>query len=157
MWHCIPWNKWKNVAVVKGKNEFFCYYLNSVKNYDVTEKMFLLYLKKLYRVLSRTVHTQKNYWQQNSNFQFFLLTKCKKLLKLYLKKIILILFSLIVYVIHWQGLRIPVFRPNVECTNGIIHVIDRPFLQKGDIRVSSAHTFKASIVLYIIAFLLVKF
>lgn len=62
-----------------------------------------------------------------------------------------------VYVIHWQGLRIPVFRPNVECTNGIIHVIDRPFLQKGDIRVSSAHTFKASIALYIIAFLLVKF
>ncbi|XP_031332591.1 fasciclin-1 isoform X1 [Photinus pyralis] len=39
------------------------------------------------------------------------------------------------YVIHWKGNRIPVFRPNVECTNGIIHVIDAPFLQEDDIRV----------------------
>lgn len=42
------------------------------------------------------------------------------------------------FIIHWKGEKIPVFRPNVECTNGIIHVIDMPFLQEGDIRVSGA-------------------
>ncbi|KAK4882064.1 hypothetical protein RN001_005383 [Aquatica leii] len=39
------------------------------------------------------------------------------------------------FIIHWRGQKIPVFRPNVECTNGIIHVIDVPFLQEDDIRV----------------------
>ncbi|XP_018568338.1 fasciclin-1 isoform X2 [Anoplophora glabripennis] len=39
--------------------------------------------------------------------------------------------------IMWNGEEIPVFRPNIECTNGIIHVIDAPFLREGDIRVSS--------------------
>ncbi|KAG5879902.1 hypothetical protein JTB14_024050 [Gonioctena quinquepunctata] len=42
------------------------------------------------------------------------------------------------FIINWKGEKIPVFRPNVECTNGIIHVIDAPFLKEGDIRVSSA-------------------
>lgn len=40
--------------------------------------------------------------------------------------------------IHWKGEKIPVFRPNVECTNGVIHVIDMPFLKEGDIQVSGA-------------------
>ncbi|XP_044262943.1 fasciclin-1 isoform X3 [Tribolium madens] len=42
------------------------------------------------------------------------------------------------FIIHWKGERIPVFKPNVACTNGVIHVIDAPFLQDGDIRVSGA-------------------
>ncbi|KAJ8980745.1 hypothetical protein NQ317_011394, partial [Molorchus minor] len=42
------------------------------------------------------------------------------------------------FIIHWKGEKIPVFRPNVECTNGIIHIIDAPFLKEGDIQVSSA-------------------
>ncbi|ENN76656.1 hypothetical protein YQE_06835, partial [Dendroctonus ponderosae] len=50
------------------------------------------------------------------------------------------------YVIHWEELRIPVFRPNVECTNGIIHVIDMPFLKKGDIVVSSSSLNTASLI-----------
>ncbi|KAF5275937.1 hypothetical protein FQA39_LY00733 [Lamprigera yunnana] len=41
------------------------------------------------------------------------------------------------FLIHWRGQKIPVFRPNVECTNGIIHVIDAPFLQEDDIRVTN--------------------
>nr|XP_022909575.1 fasciclin-1-like [Onthophagus taurus] len=41
------------------------------------------------------------------------------------------------FIIHWQGKKIQVFRPNIECTNGIIHVIDYPFIDKGDIVVSS--------------------
>ncbi|XP_060523443.1 fasciclin-1 isoform X3 [Cylas formicarius] len=49
------------------------------------------------------------------------------------------------FVIHWNDMKIPVFRPNVECTNGIIHVIDAPFLRKGDIRVSAAPAFLPSL------------
>ncbi|CAH0553229.1 unnamed protein product [Brassicogethes aeneus] len=42
------------------------------------------------------------------------------------------------YVINWRGEQIHVFRPNVECTNGIIHVIDLPLLQERDVRVNRA-------------------
>ncbi|CAG9823260.1 unnamed protein product [Phaedon cochleariae] len=42
------------------------------------------------------------------------------------------------FIIHWRGEKIPVFRPNVECTNGVIHVIDAPLLKEGDIQVSGA-------------------
>lgn len=45
------------------------------------------------------------------------------------------------FIIHWKGEQIPVFRPNVECTNGVIHVIDAPFIREGDIRVSGANAF----------------
>lgn len=45
------------------------------------------------------------------------------------------------YTIQWNQRNIPVFRPDVECTNGIIHVIDHPFLVDSDIRVTGgAHT-----------------
>lgn len=40
------------------------------------------------------------------------------------------------YSIIWNQLNIKVFRPDVECTNGIIHVIDHPFLEESDVRVS---------------------
>lgn len=40
------------------------------------------------------------------------------------------------YTIQWNQRNIPVFRPDVECINGIIHVIDHPFLIDGDIRVT---------------------
>lgn len=33
---------------------------------------------------------------------------------------------------------IPVFRPDVQCTNGIIHVIDHPFLTDNDIYVTGS-------------------
>lgn len=42
------------------------------------------------------------------------------------------------FIIHWKGEKINVFRPNVECTNGIIHVIDFPLLKESDIQVSGA-------------------
>ncbi|KAI5646466.1 fasciclin domain-containing protein [Phthorimaea operculella] len=38
------------------------------------------------------------------------------------------------YYVEWNGHWIHVFRPDVECTNGIIHVIDEPFVLEGDIR-----------------------
>ncbi|CAH1730246.1 unnamed protein product [Chironomus riparius] len=40
------------------------------------------------------------------------------------------------YSITWNNKKINVFRSDVICTNGIIHVIDRPFIEESDIRVS---------------------
>lgn len=39
------------------------------------------------------------------------------------------------YYIYWNLKWIHVFRPDVECTNGIIHVIDKPFFEQGDMYV----------------------
>ncbi|XP_050311264.1 fasciclin-1 isoform X2 [Anthonomus grandis grandis] len=60
------------------------------------------------------------------------------------------------YIIQWRDLKVRVHRPNVECTNGIIHVIDFPFLQDGDIRVSGSFSVQPT-VLSIFGFFLVKF
>ncbi|XP_076379122.1 fasciclin 1 Fas1 domain-containing isoform X2 [Megalopta genalis] len=43
-----------------------------------------------------------------------------------------------VYQIQWNNLQIRVFRPDVECTNGIIHVIDGVFLKDSDVRVKGS-------------------
>ncbi|KRF99717.1 uncharacterized protein Dwil_GK22538, isoform E [Drosophila willistoni] len=40
------------------------------------------------------------------------------------------------YVITWNYKKINVYRPDVECTNGIIHVIDYPLLEEKDVVVS---------------------
>lgn len=40
------------------------------------------------------------------------------------------------YYLEWQGERIHVFRPDVECTNGVIHVIDSPLLKESDVIVT---------------------
>lgn len=40
------------------------------------------------------------------------------------------------YQIEWEGTWIRVFRPDVECTNGVIHVIDAVFLKDSDVRVT---------------------
>lgn len=42
------------------------------------------------------------------------------------------------YYIEWNNEWIHVFRPDVECTNGVIHVIDTVLLQESDIVVSAA-------------------
>ncbi|XP_044756737.1 fasciclin-1 isoform X2 [Coccinella septempunctata] len=42
------------------------------------------------------------------------------------------------FTIHWNGERIPVYRPDIECTNGIIHIIDMPLLQESDVHISGA-------------------
>ncbi|XP_046682361.1 fasciclin-1 isoform X3 [Homalodisca vitripennis] len=44
------------------------------------------------------------------------------------------------YYIEWNNEWIHVFRPDVECTNGVIHVIDSVLLQDSDIVVSAAPT-----------------
>ncbi|XP_076287773.1 fasciclin 1 Fas1 domain-containing isoform X2 [Lasioglossum baleicum] len=43
-----------------------------------------------------------------------------------------------VYQIQWNNMHIRVFRPDVECTNGIIHVIDTVFLMDSDVRVKGS-------------------
>nr|XP_032512691.1 fasciclin-1 isoform X3 [Danaus plexippus plexippus] len=62
------------------------------------------------------------------------------------------------YYVEWNGHWIHVFRPDVECTNGIIHVIDEPFVLESDIHVTggvtrSAYTFPL-ITPFIIAIIL---
>ncbi|XP_053603497.1 fasciclin-1 isoform X2 [Plodia interpunctella] len=42
------------------------------------------------------------------------------------------------YYVEWNGHWIHVFRPDVECTNGIIHVIDGPFILDADIRATGS-------------------
>ncbi|CAH0725262.1 unnamed protein product, partial [Brenthis ino] len=42
------------------------------------------------------------------------------------------------YYVEWNGRWIHVFRPDVECTNGIIHVIDEPFVLESDIRATGS-------------------
>lgn len=42
------------------------------------------------------------------------------------------------YYVEWQGEWIHVFRPDVACTNGIIHVIDAVFLKESDVRVTGS-------------------
>ncbi|XP_068630999.1 fasciclin-1 [Battus philenor] len=57
------------------------------------------------------------------------------------------------YYVEWNGHWIHVFRPDVECTNGIIHVIDEPFVLESDIRATgSAEKFLLSpyLLLFII-------
>lgn len=44
--------------------------------------------------------------------------------------------SLSGYSILWQNKKIYVYRADVMCTNGIIHVIDRPFIEESDVKVT---------------------
>jgi hypothetical protein len=52
-----------------------------------------------------------------------------------------------------------VFRSDVVCTNGIIHVIDRPLIEESDIRVSYTSAAAAHAVLLptLITFVLARF
>ncbi|GLH15951.1 Fasciclin-1 [Gryllus bimaculatus] len=43
------------------------------------------------------------------------------------------------YVIEWEGEKVTVFRPDVECTNGIIHVIDSVLLKERDVSVTGSN------------------
>lgn len=62
------------------------------------------------------------------------------------------------YTIQWNQRNIPVFRSDVECTNGIIHVIDHPFLVDSDIRVtggaSTLHRFQNIAYVFIVNILI---
>ncbi|XP_043682697.1 fasciclin-1 isoform X5 [Vespula pensylvanica] len=58
------------------------------------------------------------------------------------------------YQIEWEGKWIRVFRHDVECTNGIIHVIDGVFLKDSDVRVTgdaSLASFAPHLIIFLIA------
>lgn len=55
----------------------------------------------------------------------------------------MIFLTLAGYSITWNNKKVNVFRADVICTNGIIHVIDRPFLEEKDIHI--AYTAGASV------------
>ncbi|KAK2584687.1 hypothetical protein KPH14_007026 [Odynerus spinipes] len=59
------------------------------------------------------------------------------------------------YQIEWEGKWIRVFRHDVECTNGIIHVIDGVFLKDSDVRVTGGASL-ASFAPHLIIFLIAK-
>lgn len=67
------------------------------------------------------------------------------------------------YTLYWNHRNIHVFRPDVECTNGIIHVIDHPFLIDSDVQVTGGNSplqstcsiLIASIVMAVLAMLFV--
>ncbi|CAB3237088.1 unnamed protein product [Arctia plantaginis] len=57
------------------------------------------------------------------------------------------------YYVEWNGHWIHVFRPDVECTNGIIHVIDEPFVLESDIRLTGGATRVSCAYTYFMIFL----
>ncbi|XP_053973898.1 fasciclin-1 isoform X2 [Hylaeus volcanicus] len=60
------------------------------------------------------------------------------------------------YQIEWEGNWIRVFRPDVECTNGIIHVIDSVFLKDSDVRVKGSTASGVSLAPHLIMILVAK-
>ncbi|CAK1546048.1 unnamed protein product [Leptosia nina] len=61
------------------------------------------------------------------------------------------------YYVEWNGHWIHVFRPDVECTNGIIHVLDEPFVLESDIRATGdARATSQSIAVLFLSFLFVR-
>lgn len=60
----------------------------------------------------------------------------------------------LVYQIEWEGKWIRVYRPDVECTNGIIHVIDDVLLKDSDVRVTgtaSATSLASHLIMILVA------
>ncbi|XP_043070744.1 fasciclin-1 isoform X2 [Drosophila grimshawi] len=55
------------------------------------------------------------------------------------------------YVLLWNYKKINVYRPDVECTNGIIHVIDYPLLEEKDIVVSGGSYLQESSICIMLA------
>lgn len=59
------------------------------------------------------------------------------------------------YQVEWEGKRIRVIRPDVECTNGIIHVINTVFLKDSDVRVTGGASL-ATLAPHLIMILIAK-
>lgn len=59
------------------------------------------------------------------------------------------------YQVEWEGKKIRVIRPDVECTNGIIHVINAVFLKDSDVRVTGGASL-ATLAPHLIMILIAK-
>ncbi|XP_011641357.1 fasciclin-1 isoform X2 [Pogonomyrmex barbatus] len=59
------------------------------------------------------------------------------------------------YQVEWEGKKIRVIRPDVECTNGIIHVINGVFLKDSDVRVTGGASL-ATLAPHLIMILIAK-
>lgn len=99
-------------------------------------------------VVADQVYTMAKLKEMNYN-DTITLTSARDTLKLRIKE------SGESYQIEWDGKWIRVFRHDVECTNGIIHVIDGVFLKDSDVRVTGGASL-ASIAPHLIIFLIVK-
>ena len=43
------------------------------------------------------------------------------------------------YYVYWDGIEAKVIRPDVECVNGVVHVIDTVLMKRRDVTVNSAN------------------
>ncbi|XP_066589755.1 fasciclin-1 isoform X2 [Prorops nasuta] len=60
------------------------------------------------------------------------------------------------YQILWNEKWIRVFRPDVECTNGIIHVIDDVFMKEGDVKVTGSASSLSFVASHLLMILIAK-
>ncbi|XP_073982724.1 fasciclin 1 Fas1 domain-containing isoform X3 [Rhodnius prolixus] len=58
------------------------------------------------------------------------------------------------YYVEWGGEWAHVFRPDVECTNGVIHVIDTVFLRDSDIQVTGGGSSEVAPLHFLLGFIL---
>lgn len=59
------------------------------------------------------------------------------------------------YQLEWEGKKVRVIRPDVECTNGIIHVISAVLLKDSDVRVTGGASL-ATLAPHLIMILIAK-
>ena len=48
------------------------------------------------------------------------------------------IFFITDYYVEWNGIAAKVIRPDVECVNGVVHVIDKVLMMKRDITVNGS-------------------
>ncbi|KAL7640586.1 UNVERIFIED_CONTAM: hypothetical protein RMT77_008861 [Armadillidium vulgare] len=48
------------------------------------------------------------------------------------------------YFLNWNGITAKVIRPDVECVNGVVHVIDKVIMVRSDVTVSGSKSFFSS-------------
>lgn len=47
-------------------------------------------------------------------------------------------FYILEYYVEWNGIKARVIRPDVECVNGVVHVIDKVLMMNSDVTVSGS-------------------
>lgn len=67
------------------------------------------------------------------------------------------LFAIAEYFAEWENIRARVVRPDVQCTDGVIHVIDHVLVQRREISVSSQGRATLDAFLLIVAALVAAF
>lgn len=59
--------------------------------------------------------------------------------------------------LQWEDLEARVIRPNLKCTNGYIHVVDKVIMKKRDVTLSKSSTLASSSILSVLTATLVTY